>query len=178
MSSDKFAAELLAARDRRQAALGAVLQGAAPATLCLALNIPGPDKMPPGAPAVFAWALRAAMLHFPGLRLHLRDHDALGPYAIATLTDDAERAKRRCLAIEDSHPVARLVDLDIYVGESAPGGAAEFPPLRQVDRKSLGLPARPCLVCAEPAVDCMRRRRHPYPELIGHAHELLRAFAA
>lgn len=166
MSSARFAAEFLAARDRRHAALGAVLRGVAPATLCLALNIPGPDKMPAGAQPLFAWALRAAMLNFPGLRLHLNDRDALGPYAIATLTDAAEDAKRRCLEIEGSRPVARLLDLDIH---SAAG--------QQVDRRSLGLPPRPCLVCAQPAVDCMRSRRHPYPELIARAHELLAAFA-
>lgn len=159
--------QLLAARDRRHAALARVLKAGSPATLCLTLNLPGPNKTPASANPVFDWALRAATRNFPGLRLHLNDRDALGPFALATLPDDASHAKRRCLAIEESHPFARLLDLDIY---SAAG--------QQVDRKSLGLPPRPCLICAQPAVDCMRSRRHPYPELIARAHELLTAFAA
>lgn len=167
MSSDKFAADLLAARDRRHAALVAVLGEAAPATLFVSLNIPGPDKAPPGALPVFAWALRAARQNFPGLALRVEADDALGPYAIATLAAPPRNAKLRCLRIEASHPVARLLDLDIHSADARP-----------VDRKSLGLSPRPCLLCAQPAVDCMRARRHPYPELIARAHELFATFAA
>lgn len=162
----KQTTQLLAARDRRHAALARVLQAGAPATLQLSLNLPGPDKMPAGARPLFAWALREAMLNIPGLRLQLNDHDVLGPYAIATLPGEPLGAKRCCLRIEDSRPVARLLDLDIYTAAG-----------RQIGRSSLGQAARPCLLCPQPAVDCMRSRRHPYPDLIARAHELLAAFA-
>ena len=96
-----------------------------------------------------------------------KSFDALGPYAIIALQTDPRAAKQHCIALETGHPAARLIDLDVY---SAAG--------EQIDRASLGLAARPCLVCRSPAVDCIRLKRHTLDEVIAKTHELLRSFCA
>ncbi len=78
---------------------------------------------------------------------------------------DAVEAKKRCIIVETGEPCARLADLDVYAQDGA-----------QVDRARLGLPARACLLCALPAVECMRAKRHDQNEVIAKAHALLVRF--
>jgi holo-ACP synthase len=164
-SSAKSLPSLLAARDERQESLARVLRAGRPATVFLSLNIPGGEKTPAGARALFTSFLSQLALVFPGSSPAYQALDALGPYAIISVDGDAVDAKRRCIVLETGDPAARLVDLDVY---SAAGV--------QIDRRSLGLPARRCLVCALPAVDCMRSGRHPLAEVVARSHELLSPF--
>ena len=53
MSSARFADKFLAARDGRQELLSRALGAGRPATLIVSLNLPGPDKSPAGATALF-----------------------------------------------------------------------------------------------------------------------------
>jgi holo-ACP synthase len=153
--------DALAARDARQAELDRHL-AAGGTVVAVSLAIPGEEKAPPGAAALFAWAVAELARGLPGLRpLHTGD-DALGPFAIFATEVDAAEAKRRCVAIEASRPAARLVDVDVY----SPAG-------EPVDRASLGLPPRPCLCCPEPARECIALRRHGFPELVAEARRLL-----
>lgn len=163
--SDKSASKLLSARDRRQEALGQALSQGFQSTVFIALNIPGPDKNLSGAHELFFWALEAMQQCFPGLTNLESGSDALGDYAIIGVNQAPVEVKRQCMALENAHPAARLIDLDVYSGSGA-----------QVDRKSLGYPARPCLVCSEEAVECMRVQRHSPNEVIAQAHELLAPF--
>lgn len=162
MSSVKSASELLAARDARQELLERALAAGRPALLFLSLNLPGPDKSPPGARLLFRCTFERIAESFPGSLLLTRERDALGDYALRALDVEPLAAKRLCVGIEESHAATRLVDLDIY----APGHG-------QVGRAALGLPPRPCLLCGEPAVDCMRSKRHPLTSVIAQAHALL-----
>jgi holo-ACP synthase len=165
MSSAKFASKLLAARDARQEALAQAWRPGQPATLFLSLNLPGAEKSPPGAAALFSWMRGELGRTFPGLAWLASARDALGPYALAGLASAPLAAKRICIGLEEKHPSARLIDLDVYAGSG-----------KQIDRASLALPARRCLVCTRPAVDCIRAKRHPFDEVIGKAHELLAHF--
>jgi len=165
MSCDKSAAEFLLARDRRQEALALAMRKGSGTTLFLSLNMPGPDKSPPGTAALFAWALREIKLAFPGLEMCVGDGDALGPWAIASIASQPARAKIACIALEECSAATRLLDLDVYSGAG-----------QQVDRASLALPPRRCLLCSHPAVECIRSKRHTYPEVIAKAHELLARF--
>lgn len=106
-------------------------------------------------------------LTFPGLLQPEKYYDVLGPYAIMAFEMDPLEAKKHCIALETSNPSARLIDLDVY---SAQGN--------QIDRASLGFPARPCLVCQCPAVDCIRLKRHSPVEVIAKTHALLSSFTA
>lgn len=165
MSSDKFAGKFLAAREARQELLSRALRAGRPATLFVSLNLPGPDKSPPGATGLFRQACAQIADTFHGSLLLATDRDALGYFALRALDLDPWAVKRLCIAIEQSQRAGRLLDLDVYA-----------PVAGQIGRTSLGLPARRCLLCDQPAVDCMRTRRHAVGEVIAQAHELLAPF--
>ena len=133
----------------------------------MSLNIPGREKTPAGSLAFFLSIFDQFSLTFPRLSLLEKSFDALGPYAVIALQMDPREAKKHCIALETSHPAARLIDLDVY---SAAGV--------QIDRASLGVVARCCLVCPSPAVDCIRLKRHSLEEVIAKTHELLSTFSA
>ena len=162
MSSARLRSETIAARDRRQELLEGRLSGGYPATVFLSLNIPGAEKNPPGASALFSWVLRRLLDEFPDAENLVRSSDTLGPYAVISLHRESVGVKRRCIAIETAQPYARLVDLDVFDGSG-----------RQVGRAALGLLPRSCLVCDLPAVECIRLRRHAAGEVKGRADELL-----
>ena len=165
MSSGKSAADILAARDGRQEALSRALSEGRQATVFLSLNIPGAEKTPPGSEELFRWALAEMLKGFPGTTMLENSSDALGHYAILAVSTAPIEVKKHCMALETRTPSARLIDLDVYSSKG-----------EQVDRKSLGLPARPCLVCSQDAVECMRMQRHSFDEVIGKARELLTPF--
>jgi holo-ACP synthase len=152
---------LLAARDARQAQLDRHLGGGR-TLLALSLAVPGPGKTPPGAGALFGWAVAEVARVFPGATCLLETDDALGPLALWAVPATAAESKARCVAIETSRPAARLLDLDVY----SPEGAS-------VDRAALRLPPRPCLCCPEPARECIRAGRHGLDEVVARALALL-----
>ena len=104
-------------------------------------------------------ALSAAL---PEARLVEADVDALGPYALYCVAASPEAVKLCCVAIETAQPAFRLADLDVYTSDG-----------RQIGRGELGLARRTCLLCPEPAVDCMRQRTHDFAALVARVHELL-----
>jgi len=141
--------------------------GAGRTIVALSLAVPGVRKVPPGAGALFAWALREIGRAFPGAeRLDTRI-DALGPFALWSTETWPDAAKARCVALEACRPAARLLDLDVYSPEGAP-----------VDRASLLLLPRPCLCCDQPARECIRLGAHGFPELAARARELLAGLGA
>lgn len=165
--SEKSAINFLEARDSRQDALALQLGKGYSATIFLSLNIPGYEKTPPGTEALFLWVFTELANLFSGLVTLVEENDALGPYAIMGIDLEPQAVKKECIALESGHVYARLVDIDVY---SADG--------RQIDRGSLGLPTRTCLLCAQPAVECIRAKRHSYEEVIARVHELLSNFRA
>jgi holo-ACP synthase CitX len=156
------AQEALAARDARQALLDAHRPPAGSALVAVALNVPGPDREPPGALALQAWALSRLVAAFPAARPVHSGGDALGPFALLVVPGAPLEVKRRCVALEAAIPAARLVDLAVLGPDGLPAG-----------RTALGLPSRPCLLCAAPAVECIRLGRHPLAAVLERVHELL-----
>ena len=167
MSSGRFASDFLSAREARQALVAQALQKGRRATIFLSLNIPGENKAPAGSQALFSSMCVEVTAVFTGSTLLERASDVLGPYALWALDDDPQAVKARCVRLEASSPAARLVDLDVYSAQGV-----------QIDRKSLFLPGRGCLVCEEPAVDCIRARRHSFDQVIGKVDELLTPYRA
>jgi len=155
-------ARALAARDARQALLDAHRPPTGAALVAVALNVPGPDREPPGALALQAWALARLVAALPGARPVHSGGDALGPFALLEVPGAPAGVKRACAAIEAATPAARLVDLDVYGPDGAPTG-----------RAALGLPPRACLLCEAPAVECIRLRRHPPAAVLERVRALL-----
>ena len=157
---------LLDARERRQADI-ARARRAGRTVISLSVNMPGADKCRPGVRSLARLA-GEALARDAGAEVVVERADALGPWAIAVSALSPRAAKDVSVAIEAALPAGRLVDLDVH---DAAG--------RQVDRASIGLAPRPCLICDRPAVECMRLERHP----VGAAREaadrlLLRVLAS
>lgn len=164
MSSAESGSSFLAAREARQELLDRH-RSTFPAFIFLSLNIPGERKTPDGATGLFAWALARLETGLPGSTLLERGDDRLGPFALLSAGQEAVRVKRLCVSLEESSPAARLIDLDVY----DQGGS-------QVGRSALSLTPRSCLLCRHPAVECIRRGRHAFRELVAETERLLTAF--
>ena len=151
---------LLEAREARQSAVAQACC-AGHSIITVGVNIPGPEKGPPGARCLSRLAGDAVERGLPARPL-ARGIDALGPWAIFVSPVAPAVIKRAAVDIETTLPAGRLLNLDVY---DSGGG--------QTDRASLGISARPCLVCPRPAVECIRVGRHAADEVGGAARRLL-----
>jgi triphosphoribosyl-dephospho-CoA synthase len=160
-------ASFLAARDGRAALAAGLLRRArargSRAIVWITVNVPGPDKRPPGIDLVFGAAAAAAAARLPGVEVALQGADLLGPYLALFSSGVPADVKRAAIALEEAAPARRLVDIDVYDDAGLP-----------VDRQLLGLPPRACLVCHEPARECIRLGRHDAGALAHAVAALLR----
>jgi len=160
--------DFLEARDARQRELDRTLALSGPGTssiLFLSVNIPGPDKHRPGTALLLQEALdrlRTAV----GLELLATGRDLLGPYHLGSTPVAPLAAKQAAMALEAGSPWGRLLDVDVY----RPDGT-------QVDRAGLLNPPRSCLVCAEPARECILLGRHSSRQLLERVDALLAPWA-
>ena len=165
---------ILEARERRWRTKQTLARRFRACVLSLCLNIPGPDKNPPGAERAFVFlqaALRAA--HARALRrrhatsaarrkvrlYEMRGSGADGLYWLLLSPLPGSTLKRMAVRLERAHPLGRLADIDVLTQTGEP-----------VSRVDLGLPPRACFLCGEPAALCRRSRRH--------SQEMLMAFVA
>jgi len=165
MSYAASRSELLAARDGRQSRIEAALAAGFAATVALGLNIPGADKAPPGSEGLFAWGVGELARSGLAPTELFAGADPLGPFALFGSALEAAAAKRFCLDIEAAGGHGRLLDLDVYDRAGRP-----------LDRAALGLPQRPCLLCARPGRECIRLARHAPEDLLRRTRELLAPF--
>jgi holo-ACP synthase len=165
---------ILEARERRWRTKHTLARRFRACVLSLCLNIPGPDKNPPGAERAFVFlqaALRVA--HARALRrwhgkrsprrkaslYEVRGSSADGPSWILLSPLPGFTLKRMAVTLERKHPLGRLADIDVLTQAGDP-----------ISRADLGQPPRACFLCGEPAALCRRSRRH--------SQEMLMAFVA
>lgn len=72
--------------------------------------------------------------------------------------------KKAALEIEESHPLGRLVDLDVRDEEKI------------WSRRDFGLSLRKCYLCEDPAVHCVRSMKHELEEIISHFTENVESY--
>ena len=85
-----------------------------------------------------------------------------GAEALWCVDHSAAEIKARCVETEQTHPLGRLWDFDVFCPKEG-----------QVGRQSLNLTTRRCLVCDEPAHGCARSRRHPVSEVVERVERLI-----
>lgn len=149
---------MLARRDARVAGQRTLLERFGRPVVSLTLVNPGPVKDTAQARYLFEQGQAAigTALAAAGYAVLAREHAyfATGPEALQAVDADPLALKRALVAIEEQHPLGRLWDADVVV----PGGKA-------VSRQQLGLPARQCLICDQPAHACARSGVHPLADL-------------
>jgi len=131
----------------------------------LSLNIPGSDKVPPGAERLFGWGLRQVLELLPLVESCSHGNDLLGPWTLLGTRQEARLMKQQVIDLEVSTPAGRLLDIDVYDRHGL-----------QLGRSELGLSPRTCLLCDRPAVDCIRQHAHSPDELKARIDELLSSF--
>ena len=183
---------ILEAREARWQEKQALARRFRACVISLCLNIPGPDKNPPGAEqacALVQAALRKAHAREVRRLLAARArvprnaraavkiprnaccaaiaHEtggagADGPYRLMLSPLPGRTLKRMAVRLENAHPLGRLADIDILTAAGVP-----------VSRADLGLPPRACFLCGEPAALCRRRKTHAQETLADYIGAML-----
>jgi holo-ACP synthase len=151
--------DMLRAREQRAERQRAAVARFGVPVVSATVVMPGPFKDTP----LTRMVMDAASAEIVGL-LARRDWTVLleaplsaptGPEVLYAVRAEAPALKRDMVALEETHPLGRLWDLDVIAPE---GGS--------ISRRTLGLGPRRCLVCGAPAHECARAGRHPLPELM------------
>ncbi len=139
-------------------------------TILLTINVPGPDKNEPWVRVAMRWgeeAIRTKLaVHGCIVQAAEARRSAAGPEwrtAVAGRIIEGTNLKRLMIAVEETEPLGRLFDIDVFDGD----GSA-------VGRSTLGLPPRRCLVCNRPAHECARSANHSPAELRARINALVR----
>ena len=161
--------DILSARDDRVERRRALIAETGLPVVTVTTVMPGPVKDCALSRIPFAAALQAieavaATETWPcGIRYRVLP--ATGPEAFVVIDANARAVKRAMVALEETHPLGRLFDLDVM---AADGGS--------IGRADLGLSPRRCLLCDRPAKDCGRARAHPLDELLARMEERIDAW--
>ena len=161
--------QLLESRDRR-AARQRELLAARPdrCLLSLTVQIPGAVKRNALSLAIARAGVEAVRSAFSPEWEELRDLET-GYEAFFLLPGDPLEIKRRACRIEDTHPLGRLLDLDVLALASACAVVA-------VGREELGLAPRRCLLCGNEVRYCMRARTHTQGELLDKIERMVKDY--
>lgn len=148
--------EILASRDRREELRRKFLLSSPGALLQLGVNIPGSLKNSAAIKEIFTEGINLLTHTFKGriTDSHIAREWKTGPEGFLILDMEAERAKEICSTLEETHPLGRLWDVDLY----RPSGTL-------VSRQDLSLPPRKCFLCDRPAHECSRSRTHDLDDL-------------
>lgn len=153
--------QLLESRDRRaarQAELIALHPGYT--LLCLTVMLPGSVKRSDVSLKIAAAAVSAVRSAFGPMFEELRDLET-GYEGYFIINMPSVEAKRLAVSLEERHPLGRLFDLDVITADGP------------LSREELGLPVRQCLICGNPARECMRTRAHSSEELLERISAIL-----
>ncbi|NDR58414.1 citrate lyase holo-[acyl-carrier protein] synthase [Aliiruegeria sabulilitoris] len=159
---------VLAAREARVARRDAALLEYRHSVITLSIVLPGSVKLCP-ATMELAEAARLAIparLAVMGWRFGevFAEDLPTGPEALYVVETEAHALKSAMVALEESHPLGRLWDLDVHAADGTP-----------LSRGDVGLQKRRCLLCDEPAHACTRSRAHPVEDLLAVIAERMQA---
>ncbi len=156
--------QLLASRDARAARQKELLRAFPSSTLlCLTVQLPGAQKRNAVSLTIAGAAVEAIRKAFPIEMEELLDLET-GYEGYFMLPLEALEVKRRACELEDSHPLGRLMDLDVISLSGI------------LDRASIGLPPRKCLLCDNEARFCMRAKTHTTEELLSKIEQMTKDF--
>jgi holo-ACP synthase len=150
--------EMLARREDRVAARRRLQERHGRPAVTFTLVTPGPLKDTPATRLVYEEGRLALCRILGGPRYAVLEcvDEILptGPEGFRVVDADPVRLKLKLAALEDTHPLGRLWDLDVTDAD----GVA-------VSRATVGMPPRKCLLCDEPAHACARAATHSLAQL-------------
>lgn len=130
------------------------------------VNYPGLDKINETTREI----LKIAYVDFNKAlneKVHLRLYNETpeGPNYTALMNCDAHFIKNKAVEFEETHPLGRLVDIDIFDLDG-----------RSISRSDLKLPLRKCFLCSKDVFVCMREEKHTKQEIIDYINDLYLKF--
>lgn len=132
-----------------------LLRGYGSALVCFTVNMPGAIKRCAPSLAVFQAGVAALRQRLAGYVIYYKKLDYPTGYEAYFAVDlPAEDLKRMLVELEASHPMGRLMDLDVLRPDGTP-----------VSRSEMGLPRRKCLLCDGDAKACGRSQSHSLEDL-------------
>lgn len=153
--------EVLASRELRQRRQQELLSLYDNTLVSFKLNIPGPVKYNPLIKKIFEEGLKELHLKLNSLSINILIekvfYEATGPEYLAMVDKEALEIKKITTDIEDTHPLGRVYDFDVWKGSE-----------KQLSRRDMGLGPRRCFLCQEPAFVCARSRKHSLEEMLSH----------
>ena len=195
-------AELLDSRDKRVKHQKDLL-GANPgkSLLCLTVQLPGPEKRNDSSLMIAKAGVEAVRKAFVPVYEELKDLET-GYEAYFLVDLPAEEAKRKACEIEDSHPLGRLMDIDVlreippedfqpvsttppvsgnyFSGRDPknqfPETSTEPARIEAISRMDIGLEARRCLLCGNEVRYCMRAKTHTREELLSRIEQMIKEY--
>ena len=156
--------ELLESRDRRARRQGELLsQFPGRALLCLTVQLPGPEKRNALSLEIARAGVEAIEKRFNPVFRETNDLET-GFEGFFVIDGQPLEVKKAAAELEDTHPLGRLMDLDV-IGPEGPIGRAD-----------IGLQERRCLLCEKPARYCMRAGSHTQDELMARIKQLVSSY--
>lgn len=131
--------------------------------ISFSLNIPGPVKTNAELLRLFEEGLAAITSLLEDMKITVLEsrerHAPAGDECLLAFLGDAALVKQKMTALEESHPLGRLFDIDILDSQG--------------QKLSRPVP-RCCLICGEQAQTCARSRRHSVEELMEKIETMLK----
>ena len=161
MGKEVTTEDICRARDIRMEKLKVHFEGSAEGLILFLLNIPGSIKDSPLYRKVFNTGIRLLKHNFNKRNITFAvseiniPESGTGPEAYISVSEsDLVSVKMITAEIENSHPLGRIFDIDIFD--------------RKLEQVKSGREMRKCFICDRPAFECARSRRHPLSEVIEH----------
>lgn len=138
--------------------------------VALGMNIPGPVKCSPEILKAFHAGAKAMTESLNrqgiGVKEELEAIKKEGCLKILAVEHkDPAFIKKIMVDIEETHPLGRLFDIDVYDKEG-----------RGLCREAFGAPVRRCLLCGKEAKVCGRNRSHTVDELYKRVEDIIRVW--
>ena len=154
--------QLLESRDRRAAHQRELLEAYPACSLvCLTVQLPGSVKRNANSLLIGGAGLEALLNRFGSVLRHVQVKDLETGYeAYLAVNLPPRMVKTLCCEIEDTHPLGRLMDIDVA----------------GMDRAAIGRPARRCLLCDNEVRYCMRAKTHSTEELLARMDEMINKY--
>lgn len=138
--------------------------------LCLTVQLPGTEKRNATSLKI-AWAgVEAIREAFSPEYEELRDLET-GYEGYFLVSLPAPDAKRLACRIEDTHPLGRLMDIDVLTKQAEED---YFSSTGCISRSDIGLEPRKCLLCGNEVRYCMRAKTHTTEELLARIEEMVK----
>lgn len=125
--------------------------------VCLKVNFPGVNKENELSTAIFNDVSADLEAKFSNkLLLKLFRITAEGLTEIFIIDEEPLRVKEGTLNIEETHPLGRFTDIDVYNPRTK----------ESISRGQLGYSPRKCYICENSAYECVRSAKHTYNETV------------